>query len=358
MSDAWLPGPEDAPAHVAAQLREQAEACAVMGSPLYARLLERAAQDVLERGPLWSVLSAHLAPGRGNAVALRLMAAVHRLVLTGAAPALAAFYPSAGGGGDVGSAWPAFRALVAERADLVTRLVERRCQTNEVGRAAALAHGFLELAATHTRPLRLLEVGASAGLNLRWDRFRYAGGGVAWGDVNSPVDLTGLWHDPPRQMPSAVAIAERSGCDLAPLDPLDPEAVLALRSSVWADQTTRLLRLEGSLAVAASEPATVEPASAEAWVAERLERPAPGTVTVVYHSVVAEYLPAPVFAAFERTLHAAGARACVETPLAWLRLEPSTSVRHHALTLTEWPGGRERRLALCGAHGDDVRRAD
>lgn len=357
MSVDWL-RPEDAPAHVAGQLREQADACAAMGSPLYAQLLERAAQDALERGPVYDVMSAHLAPGRGNAVALRLMAAVHRLVLTGVAPRLQAFYPSSGGSGDPSDAWNAFRALVAEQSEEVTSLLARRCQTNEVGRAAALAHGFLELSATHALPLRLLEVGASAGLNLRWDRFRYGGGGSTWGDPESPVDLAGLWHDPPRRMPTAVSVAERSGCDLGPLDPADPEAVLALRASVWADQPARLRRLEGALLLAAREPAEVERASAEAWAAQRLVTPVPGTLTIVYHSVVSEYLPAALLAAFEASVREAGTRASAQAPLAWLRLEPTTSVRHHALTLSEWPGGRERRLAVCGAHGGDVTRVE
>jgi hypothetical protein len=38
-----------------------------------------------------------------------------------------------------------------------------------------LIGGFLRVAAMTRRPLRLLEVGSSAGLNLRWDHYRYEG---------------------------------------------------------------------------------------------------------------------------------------------------------------------------------------
>ena len=41
--------------------------------------------------------------------------------------------------------------------------------------------GFLAVAAHTGLPLRTFEVGASAGLNLRWDRFFYEARGATWG---------------------------------------------------------------------------------------------------------------------------------------------------------------------------------
>ena len=143
-----------------------------------AALLLRDAADAEERGPVFELVEPFDADNlRADALALRLMAAVHRLVLTGAAPRLAVHYPTAGGRAGTEGAWEAFREVVVAQADALRPLVALPCQTNEVGRCTALAFGFLELAAAHGRPLRLLEVGASAGLNLRFDQFRYAGGG-------------------------------------------------------------------------------------------------------------------------------------------------------------------------------------
>src|SRR5262249_12545632 len=158
----------DPRAQVALQLREQAEWCALMGSPLYADLLLRAAGDAEGGGAAWRVLETHVEPGRGSALALRFMAAVHRLGLPGGAREVAAHYPSAGGrpGGGV---WAAFHATLLANEDALRALAGQPCQTNEVGRCAALVFGFLEAAHTLRLPLRLLEVGASAGLNLRWD---------------------------------------------------------------------------------------------------------------------------------------------------------------------------------------------
>jgi hypothetical protein len=348
------PGLGDEVGHLAWQLRVQAAACAEMGSTLYATLLTAAAGDVERRGSAYGVLRPHLAPGRGDALALRFMAAVHRLVLTRRAPALALHYPSVGGTASSGAA-EAFLASVEEHAEVLAELTALPCQTNEVGRTAALVGGFLDVAATTGLPLRCLEVGASAGLNLRWDAFRYGGGGAAWGQPDSPVQLDGHWTLPPPHTAAEVVVTERRGCDPNPVDPATEEGRLALTASVWADQVDRFERLRGALLVAGRVPAHVDGASAPGWTALQLGEPRTGVATVVYHSIVEEYLSEQDRRAFREALEAAGARATADSPLAWLRLEPVSALRRHGLTLRTWPGGDDRVLATCGAHGQDVR---
>lgn len=338
-------------------LRDQASYCEAMGSPLYAHLLERAAVDAEADGPVQELLAPFDAPNlRADALALRLMAAVHRLVLAGEAPRLAAHYPTAGGSAGRDGAWDAFRDLVASERERLGALVAIPCQTNEVGRSAALAFGFLELAAVHARPLRLVEVGASAGLNLRFDHFHYGGGGATWGPADSPVDLSGMWREAPSHLPAEVAVVERRGCDRRPIDVTTPEGRLQLESSLWADQVQRLARLRGACAVAARVPAPVERASVDEWLPGVLDAPRPGVTTVVYHAIVYEYFNEPVRQAFHAALDRAGAAATPDAPLAWLRFEATPVTRGYAVTLTTWPAGDERVVATAGAHGSDVRR--
>jgi hypothetical protein len=348
------PGVERPREHVAWQLRVQAVACEVMGSPLYAELLDAAAADAAAGGPTWEVLRDEVAPGRGDALALRFMAAVHRLVLTRQAPALAVHYPSVGGAAGSEGAWAAFRRTLEGQVQTLRALVALPCQTNEVGRTAALVGGFLEVAAVTGMPLRVLEVGASAGLNLRWDRFRYSGGGATWGPADSTVRLTGYWDVPPPHTDAQVVVVERRGCDLHPVDPRSAEGRLALTAAVWADQVERFERLRGALAITAEVPAHVDRASAPEWVEGQLAASPADVATVVYHSIVEEYLPGGARARFHAVVREAGERARPDAPLAWLRLEPISELRAHGLTLTTWPGGRERILATCGAHGTDV----
>ena len=171
----------DPPAAIAEWLRIQSRWCERLGSPLYATLLERAADDAASGGPVFEVLRGHESDPPGSALALRFMGSVHRLVLSGAAPALAAFYPSAAGRPAKGDRWLAFRATVADNAEQLRSMVGDPVQTNEVGRSATLLGGFLTIAGETGMPLRLLEVGSSAGLNLRWDRYHYSSGAWTWG---------------------------------------------------------------------------------------------------------------------------------------------------------------------------------
>jgi hypothetical protein len=357
--------PADAPveARLARILGVQADACALMGSPLYGDLLEHAARDAAEGGPTASLLADQVDEGRADALALRFMAAAHRMVLLGRAPRLAGHYPSAGGDAGAGGAWPELRALLVEAGEELSALVRLPCQTNEVGRCAGLSWGFLEVARLGL-PLRLLEVGASAGLLLRWDRYRYAGPGVSFGPADSPVDLGGMWSQAPPALGGTpprgptVRVVERRGCDPSPVDPGTAEGRLGLRAAVWADQRVRFRRLDGALQVAERVPAALDRASVEDWLPERLAETSRGVATVVYHSVVEEYLGAEQRAAMHRALAAAGERATARAPLAWVRLEPISELRHHGVTLTTWPSGDQRVLAVCGAHGHDVRRPE
>lgn len=144
---------------LARRLRFQAAGCAGLGSPLYASLLERAADDLSTEGDVWAVLEGFESESEWSAMALRLMGAVHRLVLLGELPELARHYPSTGGDGDVEAAWPHFKTVLAERRGDIRSLMSRGCQTNEVRRSAALLGGFLEVAHRSGLPLALSSSG-------------------------------------------------------------------------------------------------------------------------------------------------------------------------------------------------------
>ncbi len=339
---------------LASRLREQATWCARLGSPLYAALLERLALDVDAEGPTCAVLAGHEADPLASALTLRLMGAVHRLVLEGRAPGLAPFYPSVGGDAGRDDPWPAFLALLRAQRDVLRASIERPVQTNEVGRSAALLGGFLATARETALPLALVELGTSAGLNLRWDRFRYEANGWAWGDPASPVHLRCDFTGPlPPGVP--VRIVARDGCDAHPIDPMTDDGALSLQSYVWADQVDRLALLRAAIEVARRIPARVVTADAAAWIGPRLaDRPA-GSATVVYHSIFWQYMARESRDAVKRAILAAGAAATTDRPLAWLRLEPAGREGPYEIRMTSWPGGRERRLGEGSPHGRQVR---
>ncbi|MCW2665180.1 MAG: hypothetical protein JWN57_142 [Frankiales bacterium] len=338
------------------RFRDQARQCRLHGSPLTAALLTGAADELAIRGPVADLLQPLAGDPRGGVPSLRFAGARHRLVLERRAPALARHYPSVGGSAPPEQVWPAAREAVAEHRAELARSVRRPVQTNEVGRSAALYGGLLRLTGATGRPVRLLEIGASGGLNLRVEHFAYETAAGVLGDPRSPVRLQDPWRGRAPD-PGPLTVVERTGCDPAPLDPTSEADRLTLTSYVWADQVDRLDRLRGAMEVAARVPATVTGEPASAFLQRELAEPVPDAVTVVWQSVVRQYLAPDERERVTALLAQAGARASPEAPLAWLALEPEqVGAGEYAfrLTLTTWPGGEHRVLADCLGHGPPV----
>jgi hypothetical protein len=335
----------------------QALACEGLGSPLYAGLLRHAAGDLLAGGPTAQVLDGHLDdPGR-TALALRMLGGVHALVLTGHASELARFYPSAGGtagaGPGAGLAWPAMRDVLAAHRDEVRSWLGHPPQTNEVGRGAALVGALGRLAAESRYPVRLFEVGASAGLNLRADQFRITGDGVSYGPPASPVQLTGGWQGrPPAPAQVEIEVVQRTGGDLAPVDPVTPAGRLRLCSYVWADQADRFDRLRGACDLAAVVPAVLRAESADETIARIT--PERGTWTVLWHSIMRQYLDQEQNDRLDEAVAAIGATATAPAPFAHISLELVKGTPDSPVELTTWPGAHRQVLGTAPPHGVPV----
>ncbi len=331
-------------------IENQRVGCELAGSPLYADLLDAVAADVAAGGVCAPLLAPLAAAPFGDAVILRFLAAVHLLVLEGGAPSLAAPYPSVGGtpGPDAGSC---FVDEVGRHLARVAGQLALGVQTNEVGRSVPLLTGYLELARAGL-PLRILEVGASAGLNLHFDRYRYEADGVGFGPVDSPLRFVDPWLGRAPDLRRTVEVASRAGCDLDPIDPGTEAGRLRLRSYLWPDQPARRARLDAALEVAAAERVAVDRADAVSWLRQKLDEPVPGCLTVVAHSIVFQYLSAVDRTACLALLDDAGARATTDAPLGWLRMEPGGDQAE--VRLTRWPGGTTELVARSAYHGPPV----
>ncbi|MCU1497971.1 MAG: hypothetical protein JWM47_1924 [Acidimicrobiales bacterium] len=333
-----------------ATIETQRAGCEMAGSPLYAGVLGAVAADVVAGGPCAALLGPLARAPFGDAILLRLLAAVHLLVLEGLEPELAAQYPSAGGQPGP-AAGRLFVAAVARHRDRIAAQLAVGVQTNEPGRSAALLGGYLHLAGAGL-PLRILEVGASAGLNLRFDQYRYEAGEQAFGQADSGVRFVDPWIGRPPELAVDVAVASRGGCDLDPIDPASEAGRLRLQAYVWPDQPARRARLDAAIAIARAHPVTIERADAVSWITRQLAVPVPGQLTVVVHSIVFQYLSGDDRRAFLAAVDAAGERATTEAPLAWLRMEPGGD--RAETRLTTWPGGRGELLCTSAFHGPPV----
>jgi hypothetical protein len=336
-------------------LQLQGQICAGMGSPMYGDVLDRVAADVHGGGVFAAILSGHENDSGRLAVPLRLLGGLHRLALDGSAPRLRSWYPSTGGQWDAEAAWPDITLAASDHADRLRATLDQPPQTNEVGRAAALIGGLLILARRFTFPVRLFEIGCSAGLNLRADHFRYRHPGGQWGPTDSAVTIDDAWRG---QIPPAAAleIVERCGYDIAPLDATGRDGELTLLSYVWPDQPERLERLRGAISIAQRVPAALQRRNAADAVTDLSV--AAGTLTVLWHSIMWQYLSVEDQAAVHAAIDALGANARTDAPFAHLALEPQRRTPDSPVEFTVrarcWPGDDDTVLAVCSPHGPPV----
>jgi hypothetical protein len=172
-------------------------------------------------------------------------------------------------------------------AELDAVLRTRRTQTNEPARCAVLLPALAQL----PEPLALVDVGASAGLTMLFDRYSYdySGHRLAGADpdaptlrcrVSGPVPL-------PRRIP---AIAWRIGLDLNPLDVTSDDDVRWLSCLVWPDEEDRAQRLAAAIASARRAPPTIIKGDLLTDLPTVVARAPAGATVVVCHGTVLYYV--------------------------------------------------------------------
>lgn len=296
------------------------------------------------------------------AVPLRWLGALHHLALLGREPWAALWPPASPLSSDAAIVDALALAWRSEQPHL-QRALSRAPQTNEVMRSAALLPGLLQAAVQLQRPLQLLEIGASAGLNLWCDHYGHEAADGSWrwtldavGPGTWPV-LRADWQGRPPPMAAPLHITHRAGCDAAPVDLALPGEATRLASFVWADQRERLARLYAAITQVAPRLAgsgAVQAQQAAGFLGAQLAQRRAGEALVVMHSVVWQYIGAAEQADIQAQMQAAAAQATALSPLAWLRLEPPSPRLGAELRLRCWPGGEDRLLAYCHPHGTRI----
>ncbi len=346
-------------ANILAALQIQAGVCTQMGSPFSGRVLSHVRADVERGGPCAAFFTAwdgcSVRELMDEAVALRILGGLQHLVLSGADLVLAAVYPASGAPVDDEGLAKAIDSAVAAHGETLAAIMTSPPQTNEVRRSICLVGGYLTLAARTGLPLRCLEIGASAGLNMNWDRYHYDfGQGGSWGDPASPLHIDTDWEGPAPPL-GPVTVVEKPACDQNPIDVGNPEHVQLLEAYVWADQADRLARLRAAIAIARAAGNPIDKADAADWVKAHA-KPREGVTTVLVHSVVWPYLPPATQASITGSIRAAGESATASAPFAWLRMEPDPAnpAAPMEVRLSVWPKGEEILLARVHPHGAKV----
>ncbi|MCO8269456.1 DUF2332 domain-containing protein [Actinoplanes sp. TRM 88003] len=227
-----------------------------------------------------------------------------------------------------------FRAFVTSQwARVAAQLRVRATQTNEIGRSALL----LPVLAALPQPLALIEVGASAGLNLYPDKYSYRYGDGVLGQSGPLLDCAATGLTPPAALPQVVW---RAGIDLNPLDITAPADRDWLEALIWPEHDHRRDRLRQAAAIAAADPPRLIRGDLvdelPALVAE-----APGDATrVVFHTSMLYQVPLPRRRAF---LALVGS-----LPVHWVAVEDPEVIEYADLPAPPGDGRHKNVLALDG----------
>ena len=187
-------------------------------------------------------------------------------------------------------------SLASDRERVYRALAERWVQTNDTHRSVIWRWpAWLAGCDGRARPLCLVDLGASAGLNLVAER------------------LPAVWTDPDRapiHVVSSIDAPVRLGLDARPVDLDDPESVCWLRACIWPGDRGRSARLEAGLRAFADarskgESPTLEKLDASQFASRlhRVSRAAPDVLVIAYQSYVRGYLPLGVREAHREAMH-------------------------------------------------------
>lgn len=249
--------------------------------------------------------------------------------------------------------WGAFQAVLREHGDWLARFVrERPVQTNEVQRCWVLLPIFLTVARRAKRPLDLVELGTSAGLNLLWDRYGYRYENGRWGDPAIAVRLAGEERSsvPGELLETEVEVRRRVGIDLEPVDATSEDGLLLLKAYVRDDGYRS--RLEQAAEVLRSDPPELLRGDYLELLPEILADRDDRGLMVVFQTISTVYLADDERARLREIVDAAGARG----PLAWI--STPTPEEHgqrrgdYPLELALWPGGERRIVARMNVRGE------
>lgn len=329
----------------------QARGCEKLGSPFTAGLCRLLAER-LNRATQFGARIFNWSGDPGpDALALRACGALHALARSGREPALSAAYPPAVF--DMDKLWTAIADVLERHDDMLTAYLDSPPQTNEVARSQMVLGTALIIANRTGLPIDIYEIGASAGLNLGFDRYNYdLGQGQKWTSSPASLEIACEWHGNTPPLDTPLKIVERYGCDRNPLDPASKNDAERLMSYVWADQAPRLERLGTALKLAAQSGVKVEKCDAAEWAERHFNAPPrPGAVRMLIHTIVWQYLPQETQARIMAALQVAASHATPDAPVAHFAFENDMAGNGGRMDLTLWPGGETITLGRADFHG-------
>jgi hypothetical protein len=270
-----------------------------------------------------------LAPDLRWDMPLRLLGGLHYLVLAGRA------------------SFDDLDSALDEHGEFLSRhAAEQQVQTNEVQRSWGLLPAFLSV--SDGRPLDVLELGPSAGLNLVWDRYAYRYRTGSWGSSDLVLEADDRVPPPAALLERTPTVVRRRGIDRSPVDVTTEHGARVLESFVWADQAERLERLRRAIEILRTDPpALVRGDYVElfgAVVADAME----DAQLIVFQTASTMYLAPEQLGRLAEAME----EAAHERPFTYIGTNHGPDNIGYALEMQRFPGGSAERVAIFDFHGE------
>jgi hypothetical protein len=334
---------------MAADFRNQQKWCEQLDSPFTSALMGRTAQ-ALDAGEEPTEILAHKGDWRASdALPLRFAGALHWLALSGENLDLAREYPAQKPEWDIEAVWRIAAEAMKRDPEWFVGFTRHAPQTNETRRSFALTPAFHAVA--ENEALHMWELGASAGLNMHWEKFAYRTD--SWSGGSGPLVMDTEGRGPAPLLRPKLTVVSRGGCDLNPLDIRDAAQLLRLKSYLWADQRERVARFDGAVALALADYTPVARIDAAEWLEGQVARGLADGVTILYHSIAWQYFPDETKARAQAAIDRAAAQANATKRFAWVRFEIARSESgtwSFVVDTQTWPGGKRRVVAQADPH--------
>ncbi|WP_282139432.1 DUF2332 domain-containing protein [Cytobacillus oceanisediminis] len=235
----------------------------------------------------------------GQPVPNLFLGAIHYLLLSGKEHELKEYYSSlVENPRNPLESFQSFKDFCRLNSQEIKEIVKAKLvQTNEVRRCAYLYPVFAWIFQQTEKPLALIEIGTSAGLQLLWDKYCYTYGiEETFGNPASNVQLSSEikgGHVPiiPPEMPP---VASRTGVDLHINDLNNGEDFLWLKSLIWPEHQERRTLFEKAAQCVKENPISLIEGDGVELLPSLIEGIPDEHTNCVFHTHVANQMPADV----------------------------------------------------------------
>lgn len=233
---------------------------------------------------------------KGQPVPNLLFGAVHFLLLKGNEHKLKEFYPSlVSTPKPPGESYEYFKDFCLLNIKEISKMLQTKLvQTNEVLRCAYLYPVFSFIYEKTKKPLALVEIGTSAGLQLLWDKYSYTineNDLVGNPDSTLQISTVCLGDEIPFLKSTSPPVSTRIGFDLNIVDLTNEEELLWLKALIWPEHKERLTLFEQAANYIIEAPIQFVEGDGVTLLKTFVDKIAMDQTICIYHTHVANQMP-------------------------------------------------------------------